>query len=48
MPAKAISEHLPGTANARPDLLRIGRQCGVRFLLEIGKREFHIAVRSDT
>ena len=42
---KVISEHLSGTANARPDLLRIGRHCDVKFLPEIGKRAFHIAVR---
>ena len=42
----AIFERLPDTANARPELVRLGRHCDVEFLLEIGEQQFLVAVRA--
>ena len=36
---------LPKTANACPDLVRVGRHCNVEFLIEVGVHAFQITVQ---
>ena len=46
MNIEAILHRLPETANACPDLVRVGRHCNVEFLIEIGNHEFQITVQA--
>ena len=46
MSIEAILDRLPETANARPELVRLGRHCNLEFLIEVGSREFQIVVQA--
>ena len=46
MEIDAIFEQLPETASACPDLARVGRDCNVEFLIEVGERAFQITVQA--
>lgn len=41
----AILDRLRVLANERPGLVRLGRHCSVEFVIDVGGREFRIAVR---
>ena len=43
---ESIPDLLPKAANARPDLVRLGRHCDVEFLIEIGNHQFQITVQA--
>lgn len=46
MEIDAIFAQLPETANACPNLVRVGRYCSVEFLIEVGERAFQITVQA--
>ena len=46
MDPDAIFNRLPEAANARPELVRLGRGCDVEFLIEVGERAWQISVQA--
>ena len=46
MDIDVILTQLPAAANARPDLVRLGRRCDVEFLIEVGSRAFQVTVQA--
>ena len=46
MDIDAVFEQLPATANARPNLVRVGRHCNVEFLIEVGNHAVQITVQA--
>ena len=45
MEIDTIFGQLPKTANACPNLVRVGRHCNVEFLIEVGIHAFQITVQ---